>query len=416
VQHMVTLGIGEGFSADNLFREVRTTHAFQSLSRAAFDWCLGFASDGGALAAYPDYQKLVRDEVGVYRVQNAQIAKRHRMSIGTIVSDGMMQVKWQSGGLIGTVEESFIGRMKIGDVFSLGGHVLELVRVRDMIASVKKATRKTGIMPSWGGGRMPLSTELADATLALIGEMHTGKDASVEAKAMRPLINLQIARSALPTPIQLLMECVQSDQGAHFYCYPFAGRLAHFGLAALIGWRASVHDPATFSISANDYGFELHSQSPFDWKALIRNGLFAEDNLESDILDALNATELSKRRFREIARVAGLIFQGFPGAPRSTKQLQVSSALLFEVFSNHDPSNELLTQARNETLALELELSRIRTALRNMNTRKHVMTHPAKFTPFSFPLMAERLRETLSTESVSQRLAKLAAELEAGAT
>ncbi len=414
VQHMVTLGTGAGFSPDGLFDEVRTTHAYATLTREAFDWCLHFASDGGAMHAYPDYHKLVRNEAGIYRVENPAIARRHRMSIGTIVSDGAMDVKWQSGGKLGSIEESFIARLKVGDVFSFAGHVLELTRVRDMIASVKKSKRKTGIVPQWGGGRLPLSTELADATLAVLGEMARGRDATPEARAMRPLIDEQIQRSALPTPQQLVMEAIQSEEGAHFYCYAFAGRLAHIGLAALIGWRASAHDPATFSFSANDYGFELHSQSPFDWARLISEGLFSIENLEDDIVSALNASELSKRRFREIARVAGLIFQGFPGAPHSTKQLQVSSALLFEVFNQHDPDNQLLVQARNEALRDELDLTRIHAALIRINALPHVILRPARFTPFSFPLMAERLRDTVSTESLTQRLQKLAAALEAG--
>ena len=412
VQHMVTVGLGAGFAPQKLFDEVRTTHAYRDLLRDAFDWCLQFASDGGVLAAYPDYQKLVQDDSGHYRVINPMIAKRHRMSIGTIVSDGAIDVKWQSGGRLGSIEESFIARLKVGDVFSFGGHVLELMRVRDMVATVKKSKRKTGIVPQWGGGRMPLSTELADATLALLGEMAQGIDASPEAVAIRPLINLQIAKSALPTPQRLVMETIVSNEGAHFYCYPFAGRLAHIGLAALIAWRASEHDPATFSISANDYGFELHSALPFAWEKLIAEGLFNPENAQEDIVSALNASELAKRRFREIARVAGLIFQGFQGAPHSTKQLQVSSALLFEVFQNHDPNNRLLTQARSESLRQELDLDRIRHALERMHTLPRIITTPARFTPFSFPLMAERLRETVSTESVSQRLEKLAAELE----
>ncbi len=413
VQHMVTLGLGAGFAARALFDEVRTTHAYRDLSQNAFDWCLGFASDGGALAAYPDYHKLVLSEDGRMRVTNAMIAKRHRMSIGTIVSEGAMDVKWQSGGKLGTIEESFIARLKVGDVFSFAGHVLELIRVRDMAASVKKAKRKTGIVPQWGGGRMALSTELADATRALIGDMAQGTFASPEARAVRPLIELQNMRSKVPSAQMLLMEVIASDEGAHFYCYPFAGRLAHIGLAALLGWRASAHNPATFSFSANDYGFELHSEKPFDWAALIAGGLFDPKHLEDDIVSALNASELAKRRFREIARVAGLIFQGFPGAPRSTKQLQVSSSLLFEAFHQHDPDNQLLKQARDETLRQELDLDRIRAAMHFMHTGPHILTRPARFTPFSFPLMAERLRDTVSTESLSQRLQKLAAALEA---
>jgi ATP-dependent Lhr-like helicase len=165
----------------------------------------------------------------------------------------------------------------------------------------------------------------------------------------------------------------------------------------------------------NDYGFELLSAQAFDWRLLIKQGLLSEDELLRDVLDSLNASELAQRRFREIARVAGLVFQGFPGAPKSTRQVQASSSLFYEVFRKHDRNNLLLSQAEREALEQELEIGRLRATLQGMAKRKLVITKPPRFTPFAFPLMVERLREAVSTESVSSMVERLLGELEQAA-
>jgi ATP-dependent helicase Lhr and Lhr-like helicase len=415
VQHLVTCALGGGFTADALFAEVQTAQPYAQLSRAEFDWCLQFVEQGGALSAYPDYHRIVRDDAGVYRVQRKDIAHRHRMSIGTIVSDSAIQVVWASGGKIGTMEESFIARLKPGDVFTFAGRVLELVRVRDMTATVKKATRAQGVVPNWGGSKMPLSSELADASLQMLGRADQGDLLEPEMQALAPLLAIQRKWSALPQPSVLVCELLQSREGHHFFCYPFAGRMAHIGLASLLGFRAARSDPGTFSISMNDYGFELLSAKPFDWPRLLDNSVLQPQNLMQDVLASLNASELALRRFREIARVAGLIFQGFPGAHKSTKSLQASSSLFYEVFRKHDAGNLLLTQSENEVLEQELQLDRLRDALSRMRTWQRVITQPPKPTPFSFALMIERLRERVSTEKLADRVQRMLAELEAAA-
>ncbi|HET7774247.1 MAG TPA: ligase-associated DNA damage response DEXH box helicase [Burkholderiaceae bacterium] len=424
VQHLATLALGSdahgpGFEPDATFAEVRRAYPYRELSREAFDWAVGFLEGGGPLSAYPDYHRIVREPQADGRVRfimpRKDLAQRHRMSIGTIVSDSAIKVAWASGGTLGTIEESFISRLKPGDAFTFAGRILELVRVRDMTATVKKATRKTGVVPQWGGGKMPLSSELADATLAVLDEWHRGSAPGPELAAVQPLLQLQSEWSALPRTGVLVAEQLESKEGYHLFCYPFAGRMVHIGLASLLAFRAARHNPGTFSISMNDYGFELMSLQPFDWPALFESGLLAEEQLLDDVLDSLNASELAQRRFREIARISGLIFQGFPGAARSTRTLQASSSLFYEVFRKHDAGNLLLAQSEREVLEQELELARLKAALARMREWRRVFTRPHRPTPFAFALMIERLREAVTTEKLGDRVARMVAELERAA-
>lgn len=347
------------------------------------------------------------------------------MSVGTIVSDSAMHVAWMTGGRLGTIEEGFIARLKTGDCFSFAGRVLELVKVRDMTAYVRKADRKKATVPQWQGGKMPLSSELAHASLQMLELAHQAisqgkKPVLPELRALESLLALQMHWSALPNTGNLLIEELHSKEGHHLFVYPFEGRTVHIGLASLLAWRASRHKPGTFSIAMNDYGFELLSAEPVNWQewitgSLADSPLFTTDNLFQDVLDCLNASELAQRRFREIARIAGLVFQGYPGAGKSTKQLQASSGLFFEVFKKHDKHNLLLDQAQREALEQELELNRMEQALQSIQSKRLVFKAIERPTPFAFPLLIERLRETVSTEKLSDRVARMVAELEQAA-
>jgi ATP-dependent Lhr-like helicase len=211
---------------------------------------------------------------------------------------------------------------------------------------------------------------------------------------------------------------LHSREGTHLFLYPFAGRHAHLGLANLIAWRVAQHAPNTFSIAVNDYGFELLSATAIDWPSLLPTLLQEQTDparLMNEVLQSLNASELAQRRFREIARVSGLIFQSHPGEKRSSRQLQASSSLFWEVFRKYDPGNRLLQQAEAELLAQELELGRLREALRRMARQALVLQNLERPTPFAFPLMIERLREKLSNESVADRIARMLAQLKKAA-
>jgi ATP-dependent helicase Lhr and Lhr-like helicase len=407
VQHLVTVALGGGFVADAMFDEVRSTHAYRELTRDEFQWALDFVERGGAsLGAYPDYHRVQAID-GIYRVPDRGIARRHRLQVGTIVADASMQVKYLSGGKIGVMEESFIARLRKGDCFVFAGRVLEFIRTQDMTAYVKKAQKSTGIVPIWGGSKMPLSSELADAVIELLAGAAQGDFFEPEMQAAMPMLQTQARLSKLPTPQTLLIERFQSREGFHLYLYPFAGRNVHMGLGSLLAWRLAKNAPNTFSISVNDHGFELLSAEAVDITALLDQSALSSDTLLADVLASLNSGELAQRRFREIARVAGLIFTGYPGAAKSTRQLQASSGLFFEVFKKYDAGNLLLTQAQTEVLSQELEIRRLRASLKRMASQRIDFVELKVPSPFSLPLMVERFREKLSTEKLAERLARI---------
>lgn len=420
VQHLVTIALGGGFTEDDLLAEVRSCYAYRNLTDEEWRWALAFVRHGGeSLTAYPDYRRAIPDENGVWHVPDAILARRHRISIGTIVSDSSMVVKFWSKGAsgksLGSVEENFIARLKPGDHFLFGGRLLELVRVHEMTAFVRKATGKKAAVPRWNGGRLPLSTELAKAMVARMDAAAHGHFDGPEMQMIKPLLQVQSDWSALPTNINLLAESMHSREGWHLFLYPYAGRSVHLGLASLLAWRAGKHQPNTFSIAVNDYGLELLSATPVDWDPVLTKDIFTTDNLLQDVIGSLNAGELAQRRFREIARISGLVFSGFPGAHKSAKQVQASSSLFFDVFRKYDPNNLLLTQAQEEVLQQELEIARLSATLQHLQSKQIQLMHIKRPTPFAFPLLVERFRESSSSEKLADRIARMVADLEKAA-
>lgn len=420
VQHLVTIALGGGFIAEDLLIEVRSSYAYQNLSDEEWRWALAFVQHGGAsLTAYPDYRRAIPDEQGVWHVPDSHLARRHRMSIGTIVSDSSMAVKFWSKGAsgksLGSVEENFIARLKTGDHFLFGGRLLELVRVHEMTAFVSKASGKKAAVPRWNGGRLPLSTELSNAMVARMDAASHGHFDGPEMQMVKPLLQVQCEWSTLPTNTNLLAESLRSREGWHLFLYPYAGRNVHVGLASLLAWRIGKHQPNTFSIAVNDYGFELLSATTVDWQTVLNDDIFSTNHLLEDVIGSLNAGELAQRRFREIARISGLIFAGFPGAGKSTKQVQASSSLFFDVFRQYDPDNLLLTQAQNEVLQQELDIARLTETLQNLQHKQLQLMPIKRPTPFAFPLLVERFRESSSSEKLADRIARMVADLEKAA-
>jgi len=422
VQHLVTVALGGGFRSEQLFEEVRRAWSYRALTEEEWQWALDFVARGGqSLTVYPEYRRVLPDEEGVYRVPDVAIGRRHRMGIGTIVSDASIQVKYVSGGRIGSMEESFISRLKQGDHFLFGGRILEFIRVHEMTAFVKRATGSRGAIARWQGAKMPMSSELAHAALEQLRQAAAGVFEGPEMQAIQPLLEIQQKWSALPTIDTLVLESLKSREGWHLFVYPFAGRSVHMGLASLFAWRIGRVQPITFSIAINDYGFELMAPEPVDWEAIFAGAtgadvsLFDTEHLLEDVLESLNATQLSQQRFREVARIAGLVFQGYPGQPKSNRQVQASSSLFFEVFRKHDAGNLLLTQAQREVLEQELELTRLRETLEELHARKVAYRVVKRATPFGFALMVERFREKVSTEKLNDRVARMVRELEKAA-
>jgi ATP-dependent helicase Lhr and Lhr-like helicase len=421
-QHLVTVALGGGFRAEELLAEVRSTYAYQGLSDEEWRWCLTFVVQGGAaLSAYPEFQRVVEED-GCYRVIDKTIARRHRQAIGTILSEGAISVQYLKGERLGTVDESFVARLKAGDKFTFAGRVLEFVRVRDMTAWVRRAKSGEGLVPRWSGNRLPLSSELAGAIRAKLHAAAQGVFEDPELLALRPLLDLQRRRSRLPTAGELLIEQVATREGHHLFVFPFEGRLVHEGMAALLAYRLARLAPRTFTIAANDYGFELLSDEPIDLGDEGGDGslghlsrqLFSTTDLLADISAALNAAELARRQFREIARVAGLVVIGGPNERRSTRQLQASSNLLYDVFQQYDPDNLLLAQARREVLDRQLDQQRLAAALQRIAGGPIRVERPKRPTPLAFPLLVERLRERVSSEQLADRVRKMQIQFERG--
>ena len=409
-QHCVTLALGGGFDAGALYAEVRGTHAFARLDADTWQAVLDFIVQGGkALAHYPDYHRVVRDEDGRYRVTDRKLALRHRMSIGTITSDGHVSVQFAKGGRLGAVEESFVGRMRPGDRFQFAGRTLELVQLKDMTAYVRLSKRNDGIVPRWQGSRMPLSSMLGAAVEAALA----GPRDTPELRAVAPLLDAQARLSALPSPATLLSEQLGTREGWHLFLYPFAGRAVHEGLAALLALRWGRLQPNTFAFAVNDYGLAITAQARHALDAAQLRALLGEGDLLADLQASLNLAEMARRQFRDIARVAGLLPPSLPGrAPRSLRQLQASSGLLFDVLSRFDADHLLLEQARREVFEAQLEVQALRATLADCARRRLDLRAPASLTPLSFPLWAEAMRGSLSTEDWSTRMRRAAEALE----
>jgi ATP-dependent Lhr-like helicase len=408
MQYLVTLAVSDGFDPDVILEEVRGTFSFASITDDEWLWLLNFITTGGdSLQAYNEYRKVIIDN-GIYRVDNRAIAMRHRLSVGTIVGDSSMFVRMMSGKYLGTIEEYFISRLSPGDVFWFAGRNLELVRIKDMEAVVRKTNRKSGAVPSWQGGRMPLSSQMSEMIRIKLAEVAEGKETDVELKFLKPLFDLQRHRSHLPGKKEFLIEYFETTEGYHVLMYPFEGRFVHEGLAALMAYRIAQIQPITFSIAMNDYGFELLSDQPIPIEEAVETNILGIDNLSHDIQASINSIEMARRKFRDIAAISGLVFKGYPGKPVKDKHLQSSSQLFFNVFHDYEAHNLLLRQAYEEVMDFQLEEARLRRALDRIAHQKIVITHPDKPTPFAFPIMVDRLREKLTSEKLEDRIRRMA--------
>lgn len=414
VQYLTTLAVSDGFYPDAIYPEIQGTFCFQAITREQFRWILNFITIGSqSLQAYDEYKKVEIEEDGKFKVNNRGVAMRHRLQIGTIVSDAVLMVKYLKGGYIGSIEEWFVSKLKPGDVFTFAGRNLELFRIKNMQVLVKKSKQKTSKVPSWMGGRMSFSSEMSQLLrdeLYLIASEST--KISKELKALSPIFKRQQKESIVPGSNQFLIETFKTREGYHAVFYPFEGRFVHEALGSLLAYRISLLSPITFSIAFNDYGFELLSDQKIDVQQILDNDLFSADFLTSDLQKSLNATEMARRKFRDIAVIAGLVFTGYPDKVVKSKHLQSSSQLLFNVFSDYEPDNLLFQQAFTETFEHQLEKGRLQIALKRIHLQTVIWKDCQKATPFSFPIITDRLREKLSSEKLADRIKKMVLQLE----
>ncbi|MCM4156361.1 ligase-associated DNA damage response DEXH box helicase [Gramella sp. AN32] len=416
VQYLTTLAVSDGFYPKDIYPEIASTFCFQGITEEEWRWVLNFITKGSqSLQAYDEYKKVEIEEDGKFKVNNRGVAMRHRLQIGTIVSDASLSVKYMKGGYIGTIEEFFISKLKPGDVFTFAGRNLELVRVKSMQVLVRKSSRKTSRVPSWGGGRMTFSAQMSELLreeMYLAAKSDHDKNASAELNALQPIFERQKKESIIPSNNEFLIETFKTREGYHAIFYPFEGRFVHEALGSLLAYRISLLSPISFSLAFNDYGFELLSDQEIDMQQVIDNDLFSPQYLMDDLYKSLNATEMARRKFRDIAVIAGLVFTGYPNKMIQNKHLQSNSQLLFSVFRDYEEDNLLYQQAFRETFEHQLEEGRLRISLERIGRQTIVWKQCVKPTPFSFPIITDRLREKLSSEKLEDRIKKMLKQLE----
>ncbi|OEY72245.1 ligase-associated DNA damage response DEXH box helicase [Salegentibacter salarius] len=418
VQYLTTLAVSNGFLPKEIWPEIKSTFCFQGITEDKWLWILNFVTKGSqSLQAYDEYKKIEIEEDGLFKVNNRGIAMRHRLQIGTIVSDAVLSVKYLKGGYIGTIEEWFISKLTPGDVFTFAGRNLELVRIKSMQVLVRKSKKKTSKVPSWMGGRMAFSAQMSEL---LREEMYAASaststdssEKSEELKALQPILERQQKESIIPKQNEFLIETFKTREGYHAIFYPFEGRFVHEALGSLLAYRISLLSPISFSIAFNDYGFELLSDQEIDMQQVLDNDLFSAAYLMDDLYKSLNATEMARRKFRDIAVIAGMVFTGYPNKLIKSKHLQSSSQLLFSVFKDYEDDNLLYLQSFRETFEHQLEEGRLRMALERIQHQKIIWKNCEKPTPFSFPIITDRLREKLSSEKLEDRIKRMLKSLE----
>ena len=412
IQYLCTLATGDGFDQKKIKEEISSTFCYSEISDDEWSRIIDFICSGGnALQQYDEYQKVQHDEDGLYKIMSRKVAMRHRMHIGTIVSDAMLKVKWSSGGYVGVIEEYFISKLVPGDVFSLAGKNLELVSIKDMTVLVRKSNAKKSIVPSWMGGRMPMTANLGSLLRKKLSEASEAEITDPILNALSPLFQKQASLSIVPKENELLVEIIESKDGHHLFVHTFEGRLVNEAMATILAWRISQIQPISFSIAMNDYSFELLSDQPIPVDETNIKELFSSDNLTATIQKGVNATEMAKRKFRDIAVIGGLVFQGNPGEKKKARHLQSSASLLFNVFMEYDPDSILLRQAFQEVMNDQMEEERLRAMLKRIEGTNIVITRPDKLTPFCFPVKVDSLRENMSSEKLEDRITKMIKQL-----
>lgn len=418
-QHMVSRGLGGGFTADELFEEVRSAWSYRDLTRQEFDWALELVRHGGAtLRAYPEYTKVVEVD-GRLVVENRRIAQLHRLNLGTITGEATVDLRYSGGKRVGSIEEEFIAIMRPGTTFLFAGRTLEFVRMGEAEAIVRPSRKKTNFTPHWAGTKLPISERISEQIRSVFADeagWHAGgsrartrraEGISGELAAAGPLMDVQARLSRLPCENELLVEVCQTREGHYLSVFPFEGQLVHAGLAALLSLRLSRRKHGVFALAANDYGLSLVDDEPYPYEELVTSELFSEEHLAEDAAQSASMSFQARRQFREIARVAGLVFQTYPGARKSGRQLQASSSLLFDVFAQFDPANLLLEQARREVLERHFERSRLGRTLARLRRSRLVVVRTERPTPLSFPLMVEVVGTQVSPASREARIERM---------
>jgi ATP-dependent Lhr-like helicase len=407
IQFLVSLAVSDGFYPKQTLNFIKKTYAFSMINNVEWEWILRNITVGSqSLQAYDEYKRVDILENGLFKVNSRKIAMRHRVQIGTIVSDALLQLKSINGRRLGKIEEWFVSKLSKGEVFLFGGQYYKIFQMKNMEVIVKKTKAKKGKIVSWMGGRMGftsymselLRTELYDLNKSLLNNPEN---------PLNYLTKKQLEFSAIPNSDEFLIESFKTKDGFHTIFYPFEGRFIHEALSHLIAYRISLLNPITFSLAYNDYGFELLSDEFLDVQDILDNNLWDDSHLFQDLNDSINTSEMARRKFRDIAVISGLVFTGMPNKRKGNRDLQSGSQLIFDVFKDYEPDNLLYKQSINETFEYQLEEGRLRAALKRIKSQKLIWKKIPNPSPFSFPIITDRMRENLSSEKFEDRIKKM---------
>ena len=418
LQHLISLACNSGFDPIREKEIIKNCWSFRNMKDEEWNWCLNFLENGGeCLKAYPKFQKIQKEYQDKnsfkYSISNKNIMRIHKFNIGTITSDKYIVVKFMKGKTIGNIEENFASRLKSGDAFFFAGRILEYIKLRDMTLYVKRSHKKSSIVPSWIGGQLAISNLLSKNIRKEISICERIKSTkhylNEEIRALKPLLDLQKNLSNIPSENELLIEVYKAKDFKSLFVFTLEGQFVNEGIAFLLAFRLTKIKKTTFNISSNDFGFSLTTSCDFDFSTIEDKliELLSVNSFEKDLNSAINISELTKKRFKNIAQISGLVNNHNPSKLKSPNQLQISSNLLFDVFKKYESNHLLIKQAIREVNRDDLESIRIEKCLKRISKCKIIFNKIKKPTPFSFPLLVERLKNTLSNESIESRVNKL---------
>ncbi|WP_413208081.1 ligase-associated DNA damage response DEXH box helicase [Rhodospirillum sp. A1_3_36] len=402
-QHVLGLACGAPQDPDVLYGEVVSAPPYAGLDRGTFDRVVGFVRNGGyALGVYEQYRRLETDEDGRFRAANATVVRQYRQNVGTIVEAPMLRVKLRRGRVLGEVEEWFILALVPGDTFVFAGELLRFEGVRDMVVEVTRASGEEPKVPAYMGGRLPLSTLLADRVMGILADPERRRRLPGD---VRQWLDIQRWRSALPGVDRTLVETFPRG-GRHFLvAYCFAGRNAHQTLGLLLTRRLQRRGARPLGFVASDYAIALWCARPFE--AIPE--LFDEDMLGDDLEEWLAESPMIKRVFRSVSVIAGLIHRRHGGDEKTTRQVTVNSDLIFDVLQKYEPDHILLRAARQDALGGLIDIGRLAGLLQRMKGRIQHRSL-ARVSPLAVPVLLDIGRENVSGGSLDDLLGDAAAE------
>jgi ATP-dependent Lhr-like helicase len=395
-QHLLGLACSAPFLPDDAYAEITAAAPYAALSRADFDDVLRFVEDGGyALQAYDQWKKLFRDSENRMHVRNARTAAAHRMNIGTIVEAPVLKVKLTAkrgfGQTLGEIEEYFVNMLRPGDTFMFAGRLLRFIRIREMACECMEGGDGDPMVPAYEGGRMPLTTNLADRVRGLL---QMPEKWGLFPEQVRDWLQLQRGVSRMPGRNDLLIETFPRGDRWYLVAYCFEGRNAHQTLGMLITKRMERAGYAPLGFVATDYVLGIWSANP------ARNvaALFDQDMLGDDLESWMADSSMLKRTFRNVAVIAGLIQRNLPGAEKNRRQVTVNSDLIYEVLRRHQPDHILLRATRADAASGLIDVGRIAGMLARV--KGHIVHMVlSRVSPLAVPVLLEIGRESVRSDA-----------------